>query len=508
MRKLLKSFIRPYRRNLKVRITVLFTVLFSLIILLFAGSTYLFLEHEIIEEIDSLLLDDLKFAVNFLTIESDGKVGWRWKYISSPERIADHWIEVWDNFGEVGFRANPYGDRIILGFSGAPRLNDVSTAVRSRKGFVVFSRFSTKTNTSYRMMITRISIGKRSYTVRLVRSEKSVREELTELLVTFCIFAPLAVFFAAVSGYHLTNLMLKPFSVLATQAREISVENLSRRLKVRNPFDEFGQLASAFNNTFSRLERSFFQIERFSEEASHSLRTPLTCLLTVGELALSREGLDEESRDTIASMVEEARRLRAITNTLLTLARMDNIQGFGVCDDVDIMGLLEECVDEHMVLAEEKDQQLIICDSSHRPEVHMNRDMMKEALLAIIDNSIKYTQSGGRIDVSLRQDLREAIITISDNGPGVSDEHKESVFNRFNRGGIESREKTQGFGLGLALAKATIECYSGSIELKDNDDFEKSTMSQRDHAKLKSDSHGKQTMGRKGLVCIVRLPIV
>ena len=155
-----------------------------------------------------------------------------------------------------------------------------------------------------------------------------MRDTLWTLAVILVMGIPFAVGLAIAGGYFLAGRVLTPVGAMADKAREITAESLAERLPVDNAEDEFGRLATVFNDTLSRLQDAFDRLRRFTADASHELRTPLTAMRSVGEVAL-RNTLDPSAyRDVIGSMLEEVDRLTRLVESLLTLTRADlgNIQ--------------------------------------------------------------------------------------------------------------------------------------------------------------------------------------
>src|SRR5882724_6791842 len=165
------------------------------------------------------------------------------------------------------------------------------------------------------------SISESSDRVSAAVEETSLRDTLWTLAVILATGIPFAIALAIGGGYFLAGRVLSPVAAMAGRAREITAESLAKRLPIDNPRDEFGQLASVFNDTLSRLQDAFEQLRRFTADASHELRTPLTAMRSVGEVALQRSASAGEYREVIGSMLEEVDRLTRLVENLLTLTR-------------------------------------------------------------------------------------------------------------------------------------------------------------------------------------------
>jgi signal transduction histidine kinase len=254
---------------------------------------------------------------------------------------------------------------------------------------------------------------------------------------------------------------------MARQARRISSESLSKRLPNPNPHDELGRLATVFNETLARLEGSFAALQRFTADASHELRSPLTALRAVGEVAL-RDGNDPVAlRETIGSMLEEAQRLTDLVDALLTLARMDATKTGARREQVNIATLLEEVRDHYEVLANDKRQTIaVICETDITLPV--DRTLLRLALVNLVHNAIRHGPADSQISITAVRNARKIDIAVKDNGPGIPHEYHDKIFERFFRIDKARSRAQGGTGLGLAIAKQAVERNGGRIILDDN----------------------------------------
>jgi heavy metal sensor kinase len=251
---------------------------------------------------------------------------------------------------------------------------------------------------------------------------------------------------------------------MAAQARRITSESLEARLPIANPRDEFGQLATVINETLARLENSFKELGRFTADASHELRTPLTALSAVGEVAL-RQGEDPVAlREALQSMLEEAQRLTELTEALLTLARAESGHTKLQLEPVDLAEVAREVACSLDVLASDKKQHLEI-RSDRVVAARADRTLLRQALMNVVHNAIRYSPPGTGITVQLSRNDREAVAEIIDQGPGINAENRSKVFDRFFRADPGRSRNEGGHGLGLAIAKASIERQGGRIDV-------------------------------------------
>jgi heavy metal sensor kinase len=294
--------------------------------------------------------------------------------------------------------------------------------------------------------------------------EELVRRALGTLLLILLLALPAGLVLAALGGSVMAGRLLRPVALMAARAEKISAESLSSRLPVEDPRDEFGRMAGVINRMLGRLEESFDRMRRFTADASHELRTPLTVIQSVGEVALE-EHLDAAAyRDRIGSMLEEVGRLSRLVDSLLTLTRADAGAAALTSQAIDAAGLAAQAVEDLRALAEEKRQDLTLAAAGPAP-VRADEATLRLALVNLLDNAIKYTPAGGRIEVAVRSRGGAVLIEVADDGPGLTPEQAARVFERFYRAD-PSRSAQAGAGLGLSIAKWAVEANGGRIELE------------------------------------------
>jgi len=235
-------------------------------------------------------------------------------------------------------------------------------------------------------------------------------------------------------------------------------------LPIENPDDELGHLARVFNDALARLEGSFEQLRRFTADASHELRTPLTAIRTVGEVGIRTDGDVRHYREVVGSMLEETNGLTRLVDSLLTISRADsgNIQlNRTVFSLVTAVRQAAALVD---VLADEKGQKLSV-EGDNDVVVYGDRVILRQALVNMIDNAVKYSPRGGSILIRVAQSGENARVEIQDSGPGIPPEHRDHIFERFYRVDQGRSRGAGGAGLGLAIVKWAVEAHGGRVNL-------------------------------------------
>jgi two-component system OmpR family sensor kinase len=269
--------------------------------------------------------------------------------------------------------------------------------------------------------------------------------------------------------------------VMSERARRIGAENLEQRLPVVNPRDELGQLAMTFNELLARLNDAFAQqrlaFERqrqFMADASHELRTPLHVMRTAGEVTLDQAHNDEgEYRDALAMINQQTRHLARIVEDMFMLARADAGQRRPEWKSFYLDELVTEAARAAQVLAECKGVTVEIAHTDETP-YRGDEGLLRQMVLNLLDNAVKYTPTGGAVRVSLARHDSAHEIAVADTGAGIPREAQPHIFERFYRVD-KARARAEagasgGSGLGLSIARWIAEAHQGSLELRHSDE--------------------------------------
>jgi heavy metal sensor kinase len=439
------------QRRLRVSLTMWYVGVIVVVLTSYAVVVFAFVSRNSSNALDERLRDDFQWAAAMADQQVDGTL--RWFDDDGHAGENSPWLTVWSD-GSVIFRTavaerNPLPDTPALA-----ALTDQHIAAIPMG------------ETTVRVMKGRATIYNRRVTIEVARSEASMQGQLNELVILMLLGLPLGVAAAGVGGYLLARRALAPIERMAGQARMITAESLSDRLPVDNPNDEIGGLASVFNNTLGRLESSFDHMRRFTADVSHELRTPLTAIRSVGEVAL-RERRDLPAyRAVIGSMLEEVDRLGGLVDRLLALSRSALGPSKLSREGIDLRALAEELTTQLGVLAEEKQQTLEIDEGGSATAIG-DRIALRQSLMNLIDNAIKYTPSGGRIGIRVWETETAALLEVHDTGPGIEIDARPRIFDRFYRAGASTGHGgATGFGLGLSIAKWGVEASGGTLLLE------------------------------------------
>lgn len=292
-------------------------------------------------------------------------------------------------------------------------------------------------------------------------------EVLDNLFYNVLLITPLALLISIVGGWFLANKSLKPVDELTTAAREITVQNLNRRLPSHYVNDELGRLTEQFNDMIGRLQESFAQIQRFSADASHELRTPLTIMRGEIEVSLRSQRLSKDVRALLRSIHDELVRLSSIVDSLMILVKSDTGRLTFAMQPLAIDELIRQSFEETKVLAERKKIRITL-EQSDTVRVNGDAARLKQLFLNLIDNAIKYTRPRGQITLSLATENGFVAVSVKDNGIGIARKDLTKIFERFHRAeqGKRNGEASEGSGLGLSIAKWIAEAHHGSIEVR------------------------------------------
>ena len=298
---------------------------------------------------------------------------------------------------------------------------------------------------------------------RTITTEKEFFNSLQRLL-----FYTVAVCFmlALLAGHFISRRILTPIREITWTARSIEVEQLGRRLDVPRARDELSELARTFNRMLDRLQEGFTQQQRFVSDASHELRTPLTVILGYSDL-LSRWGREDKNilDEGITAIRSEAENMQQLIEKLLFLARADQKRQAVNKEEVDFAELLADTMEKMQTVTKSHEVTLGRNDPA---SVDGDPVLLRQLLRIFLENSVKYTPSGGHIHAYsiLSNDRRTITVTLTDNGIGIAPEHLDRIFDRFYRVDSSRTKETGGSGLGLSIARWIAERHDIKITLR------------------------------------------
>ncbi len=467
--------------SVRVRLTVWYSAVLAVVLVLVSATTYIIVRKTSMQRTDADLegLAD-SFLVTFRA-ELDDAPNTQAQAIEA----AAHQAMIEHRTNSDAFVVLGPGGKIVASSSDAIFTRNKSDAwVADALGSPEFQHFEqegvskdTSPETFWagrrrlRVLSRRSSVNGQTYVLNILHSLHAQYETLETIRLTFTWMNLMGLLLAGTGGYFLARKSLAPVVAMGAHARRIGATNLHDRLPVLNANDELGQLATIFNDLLDRLDQSFERQRRFIADASHELRTPLAILRGEAEVAMSRQGRTaEDYLDSLRILHEETSRLIKIVEDLFTLTRADSGQYPLSTEDVYLEEVVADCAHSARTLAREKNIELSV-DASSECLVHGDVALLRRMILNLLDNAIKYTARGGRVEIACSETEGGFAIHVRDTGAGVPKELQGRIFERFFRAD-PSRSRTGsegGAGLGLSIALWIAQAHHGRLELVRSD---------------------------------------
>ena len=290
-----------------------------------------------------------------------------------------------------------------------------------------------------------------------------------ELLRSMLLIAPIILLGSALVGYWLAGTALRPVQGIMDEVEAISDgTSLHRRLAVPLSGDEVARLVLTLNGMLARLERSFASLHRFTADASHELKTPLMVLRAGVERALVHPAVPGEILQSLDETLAQINEMTELVESLLTLARADEGRAPLAVEESDLRELVGDAVETAGMLGEDSGVTVTSTMPDHPVKLAVDRHRIRELLLNLVTNAIKYTPQGGSIDLALAEQDDAVTLTVRDTGIGIAPGDLPHIFERFWRAD-PARSRTgerPGVGLGLAITKWIAEAHGGSITVQ------------------------------------------
>ncbi|HEY2545960.1 MAG TPA: heavy metal sensor histidine kinase [Candidatus Acidoferrum sp.] len=466
--------------SVRVRLTVWYSAVLAVVLILVSMTTYLIVRKTSMQRTDedlSVLADS--FLVTF-EAELDDTPGTRASGVlpALQQSIVEH------RSNSDAFVVLAPGAKIIA--TSADNASDTRSGASVNRAVASadFQRFAEAStgkevnwetirgeHTRLRAYSRQFKANGENYLLVILHSLHGQNEMLETIRLTFTWMIAVGLLLAGTGGYFLARKSLAPVVEMGAHARRIGETNLHERLPVLNANDELGQLATIFNDLLDRLDQSFERQRRFIADASHELRTPLAILRGEAEVAMSQQGRTaEDYLESLVILHEETSRLIKIVEDLFTLTRADSGQYLLSPEDVYLEEVVAECAHSAKTLAREKNIELTV-DASSECLVRGDPALLRRMILNLLDNAIKYTAEGGRVDISCRMTQTGCEVHIIDTGSGIPPELHSRIFERFFRADpARSRSGREGgAGLGLSIALWIAQAHHGRLELVRSD---------------------------------------
>ena len=465
-------------RSLRFKLTLWYVLILGILLISFSTFLYFTLSNSLYRDVDN----KLRSLAELVSSESSSPLS-KFSFGNIDQALETSmnlkpigkFIQVLDESGNIGRKSeNLKNVQLPIG------LNALKNA---SKGLITFETNRSIANTPLRILT--FPVVENNHVTKIVQiasSLEEVEDALNTLFIILIITVPLALMVASLGGQFLAHKALKPVDDITQTARMITSQNLNQRIIPPKVKDEISRLIETFNGMISRLDQSFRQIKQFSSDASHELKTPLTILKGEVEVMLRKERTQQEYQQTLKSNLEEINRMSQIVEDLLLLSRADTGQIELNKGDINLAEILSQVVAQMDMLARSKG--LDLSASNNHRDIHIFGDALRirEMLINLIENGIKYTEEGGSVHISLQKEFppagryrsdrserekeRFVKIIVSDTGIGISREDQEKIFNRFFRVDKARSREQGGSGLGLSICKWIVEAHQGEIEVE------------------------------------------
>lgn len=438
--------------QIKYRITLAYTVIVSVILLLLCIAIYVFSEESRRAEFHGRLKGRAVSAAKQL---DKFKVSEIKKFNqTSPSILSKRSILVIDEEDNVVYEDNaPDAARIRLDY------NILKSARGANRYYFI--------QDSREVAAIEQNFGEKSYVIIVAAEDIETRKWLDQLKVILIVCYISSIVIVILSGYFFSVRVVTPITKLRQKIDQISSQHFSQRLNTGKGKDELQKLAITINDLLDRLQLSFDTQRRFIDNASHELSTPLTAIFSQMEVALFKERTPDEYRKTLISVKDDLKRLNILIRSLLEIAKASGSQGGIELATVRIDELVMRLPSDLRRIGpfyEVKIEFLYMPEDEYTFSIYGNEPLLFIAFKNIVHNACKYSKDKTAL---VRLDFTEAevIVEISDNGPGISPEDQENIFQPFYRGGMYN-SFVPGAGLGLALTHHIIGLHNGNIEVE------------------------------------------
>jgi len=444
-------------RTFRGRLAVWYIALELLLLLFAAAMLYFILSNRVYQKVDDQLIERGQLIVDSL----EGSRFHTWP--QSLTRFSENYPDVVQLVAANGQLLFP-AKNTLIGRGG----DEVTVALRHamENSIGLASTESILRHDNIRVVAIPVHRAGRVVAALVIGRNLGTISDMFELMyIVGGLLGLLSIFISAYAGYVLARKALRPINEITETAEVVAAGNLSRRLKSFSNDQEIALLISVLNKMFGRLEDSFKAQQRFTADASHELRIPLTVLKGDIEVTLRRKRTPEEYEQMLRQKLEIIERMERIVNGLLTLAKADT----GTLElhrkKVDLSLLLEEVGQQHLGLFSGKniDLELNIADEVY---ITGDEDRLGQVIFNLLNNAYKHAPKQSAITLNLELKNDTAIIEVKDQGEGIAQDHLPHLFDRFYRADSDRNRAAGGAGLGLAISKRIIEAHDGSIHVE------------------------------------------
>ena len=450
---------RFYKRT-DFKITLWYIVTFVVTTVIIFTFMYVRLRHHMIKEIDRFLKDELReFALKFseTPVDLQGVI----KKYEGDIVVREYYpiyVRVLHEDGEVIATSGNFA--AIVYPINKEKLRNMGVG----SSYVETVKVPGK-RTPFRVLSTRLADEKFDYVIQIGTGMKSMRNTLGNFSENMLTAIPIALVLGTIGGWLLARRSLAPISYITEATQKITATNLGKRLRSRHSDDELDHLIATINAMISRLEDSFKRMNQLTADVSHELRTPISAMRGEAELLLSKPRPQGAYRKALATYIEQLDFLTRMIDDLILLSKFDSNEARLTMIPIKLDRLLINLGDLFKVLAEQKEIELTV-GIIERLDIVGDQTRLQQLFTNLIDNAIKFTPSGGHIDIALQKDKGFAKASIKDTGIGVPASEFEHIFDRFYQVDKSRDKGSKGVGLGLSICQWIVKAHHGKIELE------------------------------------------
>ena len=443
-------------RSIRVRLTTWYLVMLALGLGVFGIGSWFAMRVSVFHSIDDELKDRIRGVDKFMQLQISAL---------SPGEIRDEFREhsVLGPGGDLFQVCNEKGDWLYR--SVVLENSQVPIRLPNQLGNKPVYEDLSIQGTPVRFATGRVIVNGHPYTVQVAAPLKEFYEALERFRLVLWLSVPLLLIGAGFGGYLISRRALKPVDQITTAAESISISSLSGRLEVPKTSDELQRLTETLNRMLTRLDNSVQRMSQFTADASHELRAPISLIRTTAELAVQDSRTNSEYHEDMVQILGEAEGTSRLIDSLLLLARADAGEGGLQHELTDVSMSVREAMEQGRSLAAEKRIELTADPNSEPIVVRGDGEALRRLFFILIDNAIKYTPEGGRVQVGLETLDAQATIRVTDSGIGISESDQPHIFDRFWRADKVRSRGVGGAGLGLSIARWIVDQHQGSIQV-------------------------------------------
>lgn len=437
---------------IRTRLTLFFSLLFSGLLVFSMAVVYFRMSKSVHKDFKSEMIHDGRFIAELFKEELRLNVIAEFK-----EEIKEFGIElqVLDDRKNVVVQSEGWGKTVAIDDELLTEMHRGYTFTElkiDKRPFVLFSR-----------PVHIPSVGR--YSLHILRSQETSADILEKLRELILIVVPLMIILGTIAGFLFAGGALAPVETIRKKADSIRADDLSTRLPFPPQKDELYFLTETLNRMLDRIQSSFDRLKTFTADASHELRIPLTALRGNLEVALRKERSTNEYKESIQSALEDAEHLSQLIQDLLLLAQTDAGQIKLNIQNVNIKDFLKEVFAQSQTLPNENKVRMNL--KSVPPEsVRFDPERIRELLLNLIDNALKYSRQKGEMNLGAEITDGKLKINVQDTGIGISQADIKRIFDRFYRVDKVRSRQQGGSGLGLSIVRWIVEAHRGEIEVQ------------------------------------------